>query len=162
MVWVWQFRPETGEPGVIPPVTIPYFNAATRAMDAVEIAALPIGYASFYTSQVQTGRFDAAERLAEAGALLAGLARRRRARPVAAARPTPPAPPGRASAAAGRRSGAGGSAAPPGGRPPRPPPAARRDPARGGRGRRPRRRGDLRPGTRFDPAAFRRALRRAA
>ena len=35
---------------------------------------LPIGYASFYTSQVQTGRFDAAGRLAEAGALLAGLA----------------------------------------------------------------------------------------
>ena len=78
MVWVWQFRPETGEPGVIPPIAIPYFNATTRRMDKVEIAALPIGYASFYTSQVQTGHFDAAARLAEAGALLAGLARRRR------------------------------------------------------------------------------------
>jgi len=74
VVWVWQFRPETGEPGVIPPIAIPYFNAATRRMDKVEIAALPIGYASFYTSQVQTGHFDAAGRLAEAGALLAGLA----------------------------------------------------------------------------------------
>ncbi len=61
VIWVWQFRPETGEPGVLPPVTIPFFNAATRAMDAVEIAPLPIAYASFYTDQVQTGRFGTAE-----------------------------------------------------------------------------------------------------
>jgi hypothetical protein len=73
VVWVWQFRPETGEPGVLPPVKIPYFNARTRAMDAVEIPALPIGYASFYTGEVQSGRFGAPERVAEAGALLAGL-----------------------------------------------------------------------------------------
>ncbi len=73
VVWVWQFRPETGEPGVIPPVTIPFFNATTRAMDSVEIAALPIAYASFFNSQVQTGHFDPAERLATAGALAAGL-----------------------------------------------------------------------------------------
>ncbi|MBP7003631.1 hypothetical protein [Amaricoccus sp.] len=72
-VWTWQFRPETGEPGVIPPVTIPYFNAATRRMDALEIPPLPIGYASFYSNQVQTGRFDAAARLAGAASLLAGL-----------------------------------------------------------------------------------------
>jgi hypothetical protein len=72
-VWTWQFRPETGEPGVIPPVTIPYFNAATRRMDALQISALPIGYASFYTNQIQTGRFDPASRLAETAALLAGL-----------------------------------------------------------------------------------------
>jgi hypothetical protein len=73
-VWTWQFRPETGEPGVIPAATIPFFNAATRRLDALEIPALPIGYASFYTSQVATGRFGPAERLAEAAALLAGLA----------------------------------------------------------------------------------------
>jgi len=73
VVWVWQFRPETGEPGVLPPNAIPYFNAATRRMDAVEIAPLPIAYASFYTSQVQTGHFGALHRLAEGGALLAGL-----------------------------------------------------------------------------------------
>ncbi len=73
VVWVWQFRPETGEPGVIPPVTIPYFNATTRTMDKVAIAALPVGYASFYTAQVRTGHFAGPERLAEAGALLAGL-----------------------------------------------------------------------------------------
>lgn len=72
-VWVWQFRPETGEPGVIPPARIPYFNAATRQMDSVEIPALPVGYASFYSNQVETGRFDMAARLAAAGALAAGL-----------------------------------------------------------------------------------------
>ncbi|HET9069424.1 MAG TPA: hypothetical protein VFN28_12325 [Amaricoccus sp.] len=72
-VWTWQFRPETGEPGVIPPVEIPYFNAATRRMDKVEIPPLPIAYASFYTSQIATGRFAATDRLAEAAALLAGL-----------------------------------------------------------------------------------------
>ena len=74
MVWTWQFRPETGEPGVLPPVSIPYFNAATRRMDALEIPALPIAYASFYTSKVQTGRFDSRARLAEAAALAAGVA----------------------------------------------------------------------------------------
>jgi hypothetical protein len=73
VVWVWQFRPETGEPGVLPPVRIPYFNAATRQLDALEIPALPIAYASFYTSQVQTGRFGTMARAAEAGALAAGL-----------------------------------------------------------------------------------------
>ena len=26
-VWTWQMRPETGEPGVIPPAKIPFFNA---------------------------------------------------------------------------------------------------------------------------------------
>ena len=72
-VWTWQFRPETGEPGVIPPVTIPFFNTGTRAMDQVEIPPLPIGYASFYTAQVQTGRFGLGARLGMIAALLAGV-----------------------------------------------------------------------------------------
>jgi hypothetical protein len=73
VVWAWQFRPETGEPGVIPPVTIPFFNATTRKLDAVEIPALPIGYASFYTAQVTTGRFGAEEDLAMAAAVALGF-----------------------------------------------------------------------------------------
>lgn len=72
-IWTWQFRPETGEPGVIPPVTIPFFNTETRRMDAVEIAALPIGYASFFTGQIRTGRFAASDVLPIALALAAGL-----------------------------------------------------------------------------------------
>lgn len=73
LVWTWQFRPETGEPGVLAPVRIPWFNAATRRMDALEIPALPIAYASFYASQVQTGRFDARAYAAAAAALAAGI-----------------------------------------------------------------------------------------
>jgi hypothetical protein len=51
----------------------PQLHATARRMDAIEIPALPIGYASFYTNQVQTGRFGAASRLAETGAVLAGF-----------------------------------------------------------------------------------------
>jgi len=72
-VWTWQMRPETGEPGVIPPAKIPFFNATTRKLETLEIPPLPIGYASFYTNQIETGRFGPAARLATAGALLAGL-----------------------------------------------------------------------------------------
>jgi hypothetical protein len=72
-VWTWQLRPETGEPGVIRPAKIPWFNATTRRLETLEIAPLPIGYASFYTNRIETGRFGPAARLAEAGALLAGL-----------------------------------------------------------------------------------------
>ncbi len=160
-VWVWQFRPETGEPGVIPPVKISYFNAAARRMDALEIPALPIGYASFYTNQVQTGRFDAAARLAEAGAIAAGLVA---GAALILSRRAPDAT--RGAWAQIRR---------------------RWSPVRRWRLRRAARAGDLlhlrrlldethpgaaeaaalveeaiyRPGARFDPAAFRRALRRA-
>ncbi len=160
-VWTWQFRPETGEPGVLPPVTIPYFNATTRKMDALEIPALPIGYASFFTNQVQTGRFGASSRLAEAGALAAGLLA------GAALVLTRAAPDTTRDAVARLR--------------------RRWSPLRRWRFHRAARRGDLlalrrhlaetrpdatraaalletaiyRPGSSFDPAAFRRALRRA-
>lgn len=74
VTWTWQFRPETGEPGVVAPIAIPFFNATTRRMDAVTMAAMPIGYASFYARTVQTGHFAARERLAAGVALAAGLA----------------------------------------------------------------------------------------
>ncbi|MFO1141024.1 MAG: hypothetical protein U1E59_01325 [Amaricoccus sp.] len=72
-VWTWQLRPETGEPGVIPPVKIPFFDATTREIGNLEIPPLPIGYASFYTNRIETGRFGPGPRLAEAAALLAGV-----------------------------------------------------------------------------------------
>lgn len=52
VVWRWSFRPETGEPGVIKAIPIPFFNTATREMDRIEIPAMPIGYASFASSQI--------------------------------------------------------------------------------------------------------------
>lgn len=60
-VWTWQFRPHTGEPGMLEPVKIPYFNTRTHRLDAVEIPSLFIGYASFYTGQVPRGRVGAGQ-----------------------------------------------------------------------------------------------------
>jgi hypothetical protein len=73
VVWTWQFRPETGEPGVLPPIPIPYFNTVTRKVEAVEIPALPIGYASFAASQAPGGEMSGGARLGLLGALGAGL-----------------------------------------------------------------------------------------
>lgn len=72
-VWTWQFRPETGEPGVLAPVTIPWFDSTNRRMTTVEIPPLTIGYASFYTGRVPTGRIGAAQVWAIAGMVLLGL-----------------------------------------------------------------------------------------
>lgn len=71
VIWSWQFRPETGEPGVLPAVPIPYFNTVTRRVEAAEIPALPIGYASFAASQSAGIAITPASLW---GGLLAGLA----------------------------------------------------------------------------------------
>ena len=73
-IWTWQFRPHTGEPGVLEPVTIPFFDTVGRRMDSVQIPALAIGYASFYTGQTPTGRIGAAAIWTVAAAMAAGLA----------------------------------------------------------------------------------------
>lgn len=72
VAWTWQFRPETGEPGVLSPVEIPYFNTTTRSIETVEIPALPIGYASFEDNQIAGGTISAWPLLGAglAGALL--------------------------------------------------------------------------------------------
>lgn len=73
VVWTWQFRPHTGEPGVLDPVKIPYLDTTTHRLAHVEIPALAIGYASFYTGQVPTGQIGAGQIRALAGVCLAGL-----------------------------------------------------------------------------------------
>ena len=73
VIWTWQFRPETGEPGVLEPVVIPYFDTGTRQMAQVEIPALPIGYASFRDNQVDAGRFSAGSRWLLSAGFMAGL-----------------------------------------------------------------------------------------
>lgn len=47
VVWVWRLRPITGEPGVIPEVSIPYFDTTDQQAKTVIIPPAPIGYASF-------------------------------------------------------------------------------------------------------------------
>lgn len=73
VIWTWRFRPATGEPGVVPPVPIPFFNTTTRKVEAVEIPPLPVAYASFEASQVPGGEMRRGARLAYLGALGMGL-----------------------------------------------------------------------------------------
>lgn len=72
VVWRWSFRPETGEPGVIRPIPIAFFNTATRRMDRIELPAMAIGYASFASSQVQGGETTPASRWGIVGAAALG------------------------------------------------------------------------------------------
>ena len=73
VVWTWEFRPHTGEPGVLEGVTIPYFNATTRRMDQVEIPSLPIAVASFFDAQTLTGVIAARQVWSLVGLAVAGL-----------------------------------------------------------------------------------------
>jgi hypothetical protein len=45
--WEWHLRPKTGEPGVLPAVSISWFDTVTRHMRNAEIPAIPFGYAGF-------------------------------------------------------------------------------------------------------------------
>ncbi|WP_283179687.1 hypothetical protein [Gemmobacter sp. 24YEA27] len=74
VIWSWQFRPHTGEPGVLEPVKIPWFNTRSRRIETVEIPALTIGYASFYTGQVPRGQIGTGQALALAAMVALGLA----------------------------------------------------------------------------------------
>ena len=73
VIWTWEFRPHTGEPGVLEGVTIPYFNAATRRMDSVAIPALPIAVASFFDAQTLSGVIAARQIWTLTGLAVAGL-----------------------------------------------------------------------------------------
>ncbi|TCK29008.1 oxygen tolerance protein BatD [Ancylobacter aquaticus] len=72
VVWEWHLRPTTGEPGVLPPVPIAWFDTAAREMRMAEITALPFGYASFRDNRSGTERLPAAESGAGWLALVAG------------------------------------------------------------------------------------------
>ncbi|OWV44440.1 BatD family protein [Mameliella alba] len=58
LVWTWSLRPITGEPGVLPEVTIPYFDTALRQARTVTLPATPIGYASFSANAASGWRKD--------------------------------------------------------------------------------------------------------
>ncbi|WP_371823322.1 hypothetical protein [Paracoccus sp. Z118] len=72
-VWTWQFRPHTGEPGMLEPVTIPWFNTREHRLDAVQIPPLAIGLASFYTGERPKGRIEAGQIALLSGVTLTGL-----------------------------------------------------------------------------------------
>lgn len=73
VLWTWQFRPHTGEPGVLEPEEIRFYNSSTRKLDTVEIPALPLAYASFFTGQVPIGQILTSQKLLLALAALLAL-----------------------------------------------------------------------------------------
>ena len=58
LVWTWTLRPVTGEPGVLPEVTIPWFDTDARSVRRAVIPAASIGYASFADSGTSGWRSD--------------------------------------------------------------------------------------------------------
>ncbi|MBS7537540.1 BatD family protein [Ancylobacter lacus] len=74
LVWEWHLRPKTGEPGVLPPVSFPWFDTATREMRTAEIPALPFGYASFHDNRSGTVRLPSREAAMGVIAVVLGIA----------------------------------------------------------------------------------------
>ncbi|GLK83841.1 BatD family protein [Ancylobacter defluvii] len=76
--WEWHLRPKTGEPGVLPAVSIPWFDTAARQMRTAEMPAIPFGYSSFGGNRSGTERLPAAQVglawFATGMGLMAGLA----------------------------------------------------------------------------------------
>lgn len=116
VVWEWQLRPMTGEPGVLPPVAIPWFDTASRQMRTAEIPPLPFGYASFRDNRSGTARLPSAEAgagllalaagaVAGLGLAIAGLAPRRRSDVLRALRRLSPLDPTRRRLMRAARSG---------------------------------------------------------
>ncbi|MBN9671485.1 BatD family protein [Roseibium aggregatum] len=59
VAWEWHLRPKTGEPGVLPPIEIPWFDTGTRTLRTAEIPAIPFGYASFEANRAGSERLPA-------------------------------------------------------------------------------------------------------
>lgn len=58
VVWEWQLRPRTGEPGVLPAFAFPWFDTDTRQIETAAMRPLPFGLAGF-GSNVSSGAADA-------------------------------------------------------------------------------------------------------
>ncbi|SCY95587.1 Oxygen tolerance [Paracoccus tibetensis] len=57
VVWEWQLRPRTGEPGVLPGFAFPWFDTDTRQIETASMQPLPFGLAGF-GSNVSSGAAD--------------------------------------------------------------------------------------------------------
>ncbi|SHN05272.1 BatD family protein [Roseibium suaedae] len=73
VVWEWHLRPKTGEPAVLPPVSIPWFDTVSREMKTAEIPAIPFGYASFSKNRTGSDQLASSQVLIAIGVLLTGL-----------------------------------------------------------------------------------------
>ncbi|WP_346898166.1 hypothetical protein [uncultured Roseibium sp.] len=73
VIWEWHLRPKTGEPGVLPPIEIPWFDTVSRQMRKAEIPALPFGYASFASNRTGADSLPAVQVVTAWALLAAGL-----------------------------------------------------------------------------------------
>jgi hypothetical protein len=73
VVWEWHLRPKTGEPAVLPPIDIPWFDTVSRQMQTAEIPAIPFGYASFSADRSGTERLPGAQVATAFAVFAAGL-----------------------------------------------------------------------------------------
>lgn len=73
IIWEWNLRPKTGEPGVLSGLEIPWFDTTSRQMRTAEIPPLPFGYASFHDNQGGADRLSPGAIAKAAVALGAGL-----------------------------------------------------------------------------------------
>lgn len=74
VVWEWQLRPHTGEPGVLPAIAFPWFDTDTRQIEVAAMRPLPFGLAGF-GSNLRAGTNDTRGRdLTAAAAAIAGFA----------------------------------------------------------------------------------------
>lgn len=74
VIWEWHLHAKTGEPGVLPPIAIPWFDTVSRQMRQAEIPAIPFGYASFAANRTGTEHLPASRVTVALGVLSAGLA----------------------------------------------------------------------------------------
>lgn len=71
--WEWSLRPHTGEPGVVPPFELRWFDTGARTTRVAELEAIPLGYASFHSNIAAGGHMSRAGRLVAGGTLAAGV-----------------------------------------------------------------------------------------
>ena len=57
VVWEWQLRPRTGEPGVLPSIAFAWFDTDTRQIEVAAMRPIPFGLAGF-GSNVSSGAAD--------------------------------------------------------------------------------------------------------
>lgn len=73
VVWEWQMRPRTGEPGVLPAMGFEWFDTDSRRIEVAAMRPLPFGLAGF-GSNLRTGDAAMRGRGVAAAAVLAGFA----------------------------------------------------------------------------------------
>lgn len=50
VVWEWQMRPRTGEPGVLPAIPFPWLDTDSRRIEVAAMKPIPFGFAGFSTA----------------------------------------------------------------------------------------------------------------